>query len=99
MKLVFTEQAIESLEEVLAFIAPEVSRKKLLVIRDEIIEETESLLQNPFIGQKEFYLEHLNLNHRRIVKGNYKIIYRVLDSYIYITDIFDTRQHPSRMKV
>ncbi len=34
MKLVYTEQALESLEEALVFIAPKVSYDKLLEIRD-----------------------------------------------------------------
>jgi len=33
-----------------------------------------------------------------IVKGNYKIIYSVTNQYIYITDIFDTRQNPEKMR-
>ncbi|NOX84421.1 MAG: hypothetical protein GXO86_00415, partial [Chlorobi bacterium] len=59
MKLVFTEQSLISLEESLNFLAQDVSHKKLLEIRDEILEAAESLLNNPFIGQKEVYLEHL----------------------------------------
>jgi len=98
MKLVYTEQSLESLEEALEFIANEVSDKKLMEIRDDILNTAESLIDNPFIGQKEIYLEHLGLGHRRIVSGNYKIIYRVEKPYIYITDIFDTRQDPGKMK-
>lgn len=98
MKLVYTEQALDSLEEALDFIAKEVTFEKLLEIRDGIIDEADILIKNPFIGQKEIYLEHLGLGHRRIVKGNYKIIYRIKGSNIYITDIFDTRQNPDDMK-
>ena len=46
----------------------------------------------------EEYLRHLNLGHRRIVTDHYKIIYRIEDQVIYITDIFDTRQNPGKMK-
>ncbi len=98
MKLLYTEQALESFEEALSFISSEVLHLKLMEIRDGIIGAAESLLENPYIGQKEIYLEHLGLKHRRIIKGNYKIIYRIVDQYIYITDIFDTRQNPDNMK-
>ena len=98
MKLVYTEQAINSLEEALEFIAPKVSRKKLAEIKDKILDAADSLLLQPQKGQKEPYLEHLELDHRRIVEGNYKIIYRFIGEYIYITDIFDSRQDPDRMK-
>lgn len=36
--------------------------------------------------------------HRRIIEGHYKIIYRVEGQAIYITDIFDSRQDPNKMK-
>ena len=29
---------------------------------------------------------------------HYKIIYRVVGEYIYVTDIFDSRQDPDKMK-
>ncbi len=98
MKLVFTEQSLISLEEALNFLANDVSYQKLMEIRDEILEAAELLVDNPYIGQKEVYLEHLGLEHRRIIHGNYKIIYRVTKQYIYVTDIFDTRQDPNKMK-
>ena len=98
MKLIYTEQSLVSLEEILNFIVSEVSYEKLMRIRDGILYAAETLLENPFIGQKEIYLEHLGLGHRRIIQGNYKIIYRVTDQFIYITDIFDTRQNPEKMK-
>ncbi len=98
MKLIYTKQSIESLEDALNFVSPNVSHEKLMQIRDGILNEAEILIENPFIGQNEPYLEHLNLGHRRIIKDNYKIIYKIIEQYIYITDIFDTRQDPEKMK-
>jgi toxin ParE1/3/4 len=98
MILVYTEQALLSLTEVLDFIAPNVSNEKLIAIRDQILDSADTLLQQPWLGQEEPFLLHLGLNHRRIVVNHYKIIYRVIGEYIYITDIFDSRQNPDRMK-
>ena len=98
MKLVYTEQAIESLQECLDFFPPEVSTEKRLQIRDKILEKADGLLSRPRMGQREEYLEHMGQSHRRIIEGYYKIIYRVEGETIYITDIFDTRQDPARMK-
>ena len=98
MKLVYTEQALFSLEEALNFIAPKVSPEKLNDIRDEILDAADTLLLQPFQGQEEPYLELLNLGHRRLIVSHYKIIYRVVEEYIYITDIFDSRQDPDKMK-
>ena len=60
--------------------------------------KTDKLLTNPSMGQQEEYLEHLGLGHRRVIDGNYKIIYRVEGENIYITYIFDSRQDPAKMK-
>lgn len=98
MKLVFTEQAISGLQVCLDFFPSDVSPGKVMEIRDQILAKTDKLLENPFMGQREEYLEHLGLFHRRIVEGNYKIIYRIEGDQIIITDIFDSRQDPDKMK-
>jgi toxin ParE1/3/4 len=98
MKLVYTEQALSSLEEVLEFTAPNVTHKKLIAIRNQILDAADTLLLQPMQGQQEPFLAHLDLNHRRLLVSHYKIIYRVIGEYIYITDIFDSRQNPGKMK-
>ncbi len=98
MKLVYTEQALLGLEEALAFISHKVPHKKLIEIRDEILDCADTLVLHPLQGQEEPYLEHLGLGHRRLVVSHYKIIYRIIEDYIYITDIFDSRQDPDKMK-
>ncbi|MFA5330442.1 MAG: type II toxin-antitoxin system RelE/ParE family toxin [Prolixibacteraceae bacterium] len=98
MKLIYTEQALLGLEEALNFIAPKVTQKKLLEIRDEVLDAADTLLLQPLQGQKEPFLDHLGLGHRRLIVSHYKIIYRITGEYIYITDIFDSRQDPDKMK-
>jgi len=98
MKLVYTEQSLVSLEEALNFISHKVSYEKLIEIRNEILDAADTLLLQPFQGQTEPYLEDLNLGHRRLIVSHYKIIYRVTAEAIYITDIFDSRQDPAKMK-
>ena len=98
MRLVYTEQALVSLEEALEFIGTKVSHEKLIEIRDRILDHADTLLLQPLKGQKEPSLKYLKLGHRRLVEGHFKIIYKVVDEYIYITDIFDSRQDPDKMK-
>jgi toxin ParE1/3/4 len=98
MKLVFTYTAIEHFNEALDFLADKVSADKLNEIRDGILSTADQLIINPHLGQVEKYLEHLELGHRRIIDGNYKIIYRIEGEIIFVTDIFDCRQDPSRMR-
>ena len=59
MKLLYTDQAIESLNEALNFITPKVSYDKLLEIRTQILDKADTLLLNPHQGQTEPYLVHL----------------------------------------
>jgi len=98
MKLIYTQQALNSLEEALSLIAPKVTTEKLMEIRDRVLDAADNLLLYPLLGQKEPYLEHLGLDHRRLIESHYKIIYRIVGEYIYITDIFDSRQDPYKMK-
>ncbi len=51
MKLVYTEQALFSLEEALNFFAPKVSHGQLVDVRDEILDAADTLLLQPFQGQ------------------------------------------------
>jgi len=98
VKLVYTDKAIESLQEVLEFLSPKVNLEKLTQIRDEILDKADTLMKHPYLGQEEEYLEHLQMGHRRLVQSHYKIIYRIEGNTIYITDIFDSRQDPAKMK-
>ncbi|MFA9388566.1 MAG: type II toxin-antitoxin system RelE/ParE family toxin [Prolixibacteraceae bacterium] len=98
MILVYTEQALLSLEETLNFIAPNVSNEKLIEIRNEILDSADTLVFQPLQGQTEPYLSHMHLGHRRLIVNHYKVIYRVIDETIYVTDIFDSRQDPDKMK-
>ena len=67
-------------------------------IKKSILSSTKRLSTKPLIGQIEENLVELKQEHRYLVEGNYKIIYRVIDQNIYITDIFDCRQNPQKMK-
>jgi plasmid stabilization system protein ParE len=98
MRLVYTEQAIVSLQECLDFFPADVPAKKINEVRDRILDRADKLLENPYLGQQEEYLDHLAQSHRRIIEGHYKIIYKVEGDMIIVTDIFDTRQDPSKMK-
>lgn len=56
------------------------------------------LSENPGAGQFETELDHLGYGHRRWVVGHYKLVYLLKEDYLVITDIFDSRQDPGKMK-
>ena len=68
-------------------------------IKKSIFLASNKLIKNPLIGQLEENLKDLNQDHRYVVEGNYKIIYRVVNNEIYIVDIFDCRQNTQKMKM
>lgn len=74
------------------------SYDKLMEIRDRFLDKADTLLLDPLKGQMEPYLESIGLEYRRLIVGHYKIVYRVIEENIYITDIFDSRQDPEKMK-
>lgn len=67
-------------------------------IKKSILNSTKPLLKQPLVGQIEENLVELKQEHRYLVEGNYKIIYRVINKDILITDIFDCRQNPQKIK-
>lgn len=66
-------------------------------IRKEILNSTRQLKKHPESGQQELNLIQLKQEHRYIVTGNYKVIYRFEKETVIIIDIFDTRQNPNKM--
>lgn len=100
MKLVYTEQSLNSLEELLRFLIEDLgfSLDKTFEVKTRILDKADSLIHNPNKGQIEEYLTHLGKGHRRLIEGHTKIIYLVKEDCIYITDFFDTRQDPAKLR-
>ena len=67
-------------------------------IKNSILNATKKLSKTPLIGPIEENLIELKHEHRYVVEGNYKIIYRIINKDIYIVDVFDCRQNPQKMK-
>ena len=67
-------------------------------IRKSIFDSTRHLSKQSLIGAIEDNLIELKQGHRYIVEGNYKIIYRIIHDNVYITDVFDCRQNPQKIK-
>lgn len=64
-----------------------------------ITAEARTLIEHPDIGPVEGSLEHLGLGHRYLLVGRlHKVIYRIEGEVVVITDVFDVRQDPSKMR-
>jgi plasmid stabilization system protein ParE len=97
MDIIWTDFAIKNLKNIFDYYSNKASHKTAQKIKNQILYTTRQLIQNPESGQLESNLEKLEQNHRYLVSGNYKIIYRIIDHQIIINDVFDTRQNPVKM--
>lgn len=98
MKVQFTDPAKEALDEVYERLRRKGLAKTGRRTRAKIILKAMALKDFPYLGQEEENLEQFGKGHRYLVEGNYKIIYRIDDPIVFVTDIFDTRQDPGKMK-
>ncbi len=97
MKIIWTDFAIDNLKDIFDYYSEIATNKVAHKIKKQILTSTKQLVDYPESGQVEFNLQKLNQNHRYLVSGNYKIIYRINEDQIIISDVFDTRQEPTKM--
>jgi plasmid stabilization system protein ParE len=98
MKIIWSEQSVQALEEVVKFYKRIAGEEVAIKIQNEIIESTVKLEHHPKIGKIEPLLSFKNLGHRYIISNHCKIIYVIIDDDILITDVFDTRQLPNKIE-
>ncbi len=98
MKVLWTKSALTSLYYIYKYYCENVSITIAYKVRDNILAVTSQLEKHVHIGQIEELLKEMEGGHRYIVKDNYKIIYKIQTNKIYITDIFDTRPDPDKIK-
>ncbi len=97
MRVIWSYFASETLKEIFEYykkVAGEAVARRII---KSIFLATKQLKKYPDSGQIEETLRKLNEGHRYLIKNNYKIIYKRVKEEILITDVFDTRQDPSKM--
>ncbi|MCB0781258.1 MAG: type II toxin-antitoxin system RelE/ParE family toxin [Flavobacteriales bacterium] len=99
MKVIWSAWALHQLDEIHARCSTGSSPKVADRLVDDLLAAAQLLEQLPFGGQVEPWLAHKNLGHRRVVVGNYKVVYRVFEEEVRIVDVFDSRQDPDKMTV
>ncbi len=99
MKVKFTAAAWRRMRQIRAYHTKQGNSKKGRKITYRILEKSKALEDHPNIGQEEENLKELGQGHRYVLVDKiYKIIYFVIKPIVFITDIFDTRQDPDKMK-
>jgi toxin ParE1/3/4 len=97
MKIIWSDFAIKMLKDIFIYHKEIAGNRIAKNIKAKIFSATKQLMQHPDSGQIEPILENLNEEHRYLVCGNYKVVYRKVSEGILITDIFDTRQYPVKI--
>ncbi len=97
MKVIWSDFAVSSLYDIYTYYKETSGENVARRIKSRIFSAARQLNRHPESGQIEPILKQLGANHRYLVEGNYKIIYRKVVDGILITDIFDNRQDPAKM--
>ena len=95
MEVRFAAWAENCLKEIYDYYSDEASPAKAAEIINQIIDRAQALERYPNRGRVEEDLKSLGKGHRYLLEYHYKIIYRVEDEVVTITDIFSNRQKPS----
>jgi plasmid stabilization system protein ParE len=98
MEVVWTKFALDSLRTIYLYYKEKATVRIAQNIKNSILYSTRQLANHPLSGSKEVYLSDLGEGHRSMICGNYKITYKHQNKRIYITDIFDSRQNPVKLK-
>lgn len=98
MKVVVTLPAWKSYQRALHFLAGYMTDRELERWDEKLWDAIDELKALPGGGQYEPYLDHLQEGHRRIIVGHFKVVYRIAGRTVHVTDIFDARQDPERMR-
>ncbi|WP_420385141.1 type II toxin-antitoxin system RelE/ParE family toxin [Roseivirga sp.] len=92
-----TLPAERSLNYIYHYFLKEVSAEVAVRVVDRILNRIELLEENYHRGRLVEELRVLNQDHRYVIEGPYKIIYRVIAQSVFVTDIFSMYQDPKRI--
>lgn len=99
-KIQWTNFAIKSIGNIKEYITNEsksiTPANKLI---NKIFKKIEILETNPYSFQEEPFLKDKDISARYIVVNKIKIIYVINNDTVTITDVFNSKQHQSKIRV
>jgi plasmid stabilization system protein ParE len=98
VKVVVTHSARRHFREVLSFYSGYMTRREVSKRASDVHAALKHLGEHPGHGAFEDNIKIPGRRYRRVVVGDLKIIYYVTGKTIRVTDIFDSRQDPKKMK-
>jgi toxin ParE1/3/4 len=97
MKIIWSDFAASTLKEIYLYHKDVAGINTAKKLKSKIFSSTKQLIKHPDSGQIEESLKQLGEDHRYLVSGNYKIVYKKVKEGILITDVFDSRQDPLKI--
>lgn len=99
LTIYWTQFAENKLEDIFFYYKEKASIRIAKLLIFEIIDKTQELKKNPFIGQRETLLGQRKEEFRYLVYKSYKVIYWINQKkrQVEIVNLFDCRQNPEKM--
>ncbi|MES2241038.1 MAG: type II toxin-antitoxin system RelE/ParE family toxin [Bacteroidota bacterium] len=99
-EIVWSDFAEKQLDKIFEYYIENAGLRVAKNLLQKIISEPNKLLENPEMMQIEDLLLDRAIVYRYIIYKSYKIIYSIdtKQKLIKITDVFDTRQNPIKIK-
>lgn len=98
LRLDVSNTALKRLDDLISIWRTYHSDQRVEELVDELYDQAEWLCVYPRAGAVEEWLSKGRFQYRRWVVGHVKIIYRVTRTAVRVTDFFDSRQDPKKMK-
>lgn len=99
MKIIWREKALKDLEDVYNFLAS-VNKRAAVELYNSILKEVEILIEYPSIAPIQHLNQKLDFPLRGLLTKDktHKIMYFVDNDNIFITQIWDCRKHPDKIR-
>ena len=98
MKVVWSTQAKDSLQQTSNYIRKEFGKKSKQKFLDEVLHIASLLENNPYLGQVEPLLDEAPVEYRSIVVNHInKLVYYIHDNRLEIVVLWDTRREPKSL--
>lgn len=93
--VIWSEVALKDLETIYFFIAQNSIHAANTII-DDLYNKTRQLSMKGFAESGQ--VDDVNAKYRRLIEGNYKILYSISEKEIIIHGVYDSRQNPKKLK-
>ncbi|MFM1875064.1 MAG: hypothetical protein RL266_801 [Bacteroidota bacterium] len=98
VRVIWTRSALNELRNIYDYYLENVGHQMAENIRTNVLMATGQLSSEPRSGIPEPSLSNEAKQYRSVIRGHYKVIYRMEGDSVMVVDVFDTRQDPPKIK-